>query len=106
MNVKLYYNQFLLGDLSYKNSGYLWTPNMDGINNALQIYPYGMEMFFLPNEPKTYSQVPNHFNEFLVQASRLDLMEKANILPTDNDMTKLYKLSKLSFYSQEFVIKS
>lgn len=106
MKIKLYYNDIELGNLSLTNNQYLWSANASGIDTARKAYPYGMEMFFLPNFSKTYSRVPYHFNEFLAQATRPDLAAKAHILQTDSDIEKLFKLSKLNYCSQEFVIKS
>lgn len=106
MNVNLYYNELCLGTLNQLNHEYMWIPNNMAIKTANIQYPFGMEMFFLPTTTTFYKVIPYHYSDFLSQAMRPDLAKKAGITETDTDFEKLYKLSKLNFYSTEFVIKS
>ena len=106
MKIKLNYNEFTLGFLAQNSQGYVWTPDVNEINKAKEKYEYGMDMFFLPSVQKVYTFIPRHFNEFLEASDRADLMEKAHIDDSDSDFVRLYKLSKLDFFNQEFVIKS
>ncbi len=106
MNVKLYYNEYCLGELQYENNLYLWSPNTQNIQGAIKKYPMGMEMFFLPIQTTTFKDTPHHYREFICQAERPDLAQKAGILNTDSNFEKLYKLSKLTYFTTEFVIKS
>ena len=106
MNVNLYYNEYNLGHLEQTPNGYLWVPNVREIVKATQVYEMGMEMFFLPCDCVEYPFVPRHFNEFLTACERADLKEKAGIEDDDSEFVRLYKMGKLDYFSQEFVIKS
>ena len=106
MRINLNYNEFNLGHLMQVENGYLWTPNIKEIARADEKYELAMDMFFLPNEQVVYPFVPRHFNEFLDASERADLKEKAGIEDDDSEFVRLYKMGKLDYFSQEFVIKS
>lgn len=104
MKVYLYYYEFKLGYLEYINKKYIWNPDEEGIKGARKEYEIAMDFFFLPDKVKEYDIVPKHYDEYITD--RYDLVEKAKILPTDNKIERLYKMSKLNYFDQAFVIKS
>lgn len=103
--IRLVLKDLDLGDLSYQNSGYLWTPNVNNIDLAITKYPLNMEMFFLPIKTTHYKNVPAHYIDFLESADREDLANKAGIEEDDQDFVKLYKLAYLEFFGVDFIIK-
>ena len=105
MKVHLLYREFNLGSLEASPNGFVWTPNLSNITEASKKY-IGMDMFLLEKEPTLYKIIPWHYKDFLINADRPDLKQKANIQNSDSDFEKLYKLSKLNFFSSEFIIKS
>lgn len=106
MNVKLYYKEYCLGELSYIDNKYIWTPDANNIKSAISNYPAGMEMFFLPTQKTAFNNIPYHYKDFIYQSDRPDLVLKAQIKNTDTDFEKLYKLAKLTYFTTEFIIKS
>jgi len=106
-NVYLYYKEFCLGCLNYKKQIFLWLPNVDNIKKAKSKYLLGMEFFFL-NEEKSemFDRVPPHFDVFKTCCERDDIKTKAGILDSDDDFSKLFKISKLDFFNEDFVIKT
>ncbi len=105
MRVYLYFFEFNLGYLEQEENMYVWKPDVSVINKARKKYPDPMDFLFLPDIEKAYEKIPNHFNEFYIASSRPDLKENAKILDSDTPMEKLYKMSKLNYFNEEFVIK-
>lgn len=104
MKVYLYYYEYNLGYLEYVNEKYVWNPYLDNITKAKRDYELAMDYFFLSSEVREYDRVPRHFDEYITD--RYDLVKKSKILPTDNMIERLYKMSKLDYFDQAFVIKS
>ena len=84
----------------------LWTPNTENIEMMKEKYPLIMDMFFLPSEEKLFEKAPRHYDEFLWASNRADLYENAKISKEDDDFERLYKMGKLDYYPDEFLIKS
>ena len=106
-NVYLYYKEFCLGYLTSKKNMYFWVPNTSNIMNAKANYPLGMEFFFLPfNDSQIFENVPAHFDLFLSACDREDIRSQAGIIDSDDDFSKLEKLSRLEYLSEDFVIKN
>ena len=59
--IYLNFNKHVLGYLEEKGEGYLWTPNLEGIEGARKENDLAMDMFFLPSYQKEYSFVPMNF---------------------------------------------
>ena len=68
------------------------------LGRATRLFDYTLD------KVKEYDIVPKHYDEYITD--RYDLVEKAKILPTDNKIERLYKMSKLNYFDQAFVIKS
>ena len=105
-SIFLYYKEFCLGSLTSKGKMFFWVPNLDNILRAKSKYPLGMEFFFLPQDKtQIFDKVPAHFDIFLASADREDIKLQSGIVDSDDDFSKLEKLSKLKYFSEDFVIK-
>ena len=62
-------------------------------------------MFMLPGSVTSFEKVPHHFKEYLNASDRVDLKKKAGISDSDTEFEKLYKMSKLEYFNEEFYIK-
>ena len=84
----------------------LWTPNVPNIEIMKEKYPWIMDMFFLPSEEKVFDKTPRYYDEFLWASNRADLKQSAGVEDSDGEFEKLYKMGKLDYYPDDFVIKT
>lgn len=104
--IYLNFNEFELGFLTEENGKFVWTPSADQIKQFMVVYDGAADLFLLDKtQPKAYSMVPYHYNEFLEASERDDLAKLAKINPSDSDFLKLYKMATLDYLDQQFVIK-
>jgi len=115
MKIYLYFIEYKLGSLEKYNETdenglikekYLWIPNVNEIEKAEKEYPFGMDMLMMPKENKLYDKIPYHFREMDVAPSRTDITEKVGITKDDDLFTRIYKISTLEFFNQEFITKT
>ena len=67
--IYLNFNEFELGFLTQENGKFVWNPNADQINKFMVVYDGAADLFLLDKtQPKAYSMVPYHFNEFQNQS--------------------------------------
>ena len=114
MKIYLYFMEYKLGSLERCNlleenglikEKYLWIPNVSEIEKAKIEYPFGMDMLMMPKENQVYDKVPYYFAENDVLPSRRDIIDKVGITPDDDLFTRLYKISTLEYFDQQFVTK-
>ena len=105
--VYLYFKEFELGFLTEKEGAFLWTPDSKNIHDCFQKYDGASDLFLLESQkPVFYRQIPYHFCDFADAPLRDDIACKIKIKSSDSEFEKLFKLGKLSYYNQDFYIKS
>lgn len=103
--VYLRLNENVLGYLRESENGYIFHADKEGIDNATKISPIKMKFFTLNRSGiKEYSQIPNHFIQYLDNWDREDIMEKAGIVESDSDFVKLYKIAGTNLQPINFAI--
>lgn len=94
-----------LGYLMKKGDKYLFCANGNEVNRAKLEYPIDMLMFDLnATGMKVYESIPYPFSSFLDSTHRGDLMESCGIEESDDDFTRLCKLSTLNIMRENFDI--
>jgi hypothetical protein len=106
MVVLVYFQHYLLGELKFDNGKYYYNSNVDNEiefdENTFSGYFY--ELFDSSNVE--FDRMPDMFAEYLLLANNERYVEIAGLSTEDDDFTKLYKLSKLSFDTSGFYIKA
>ena len=98
-------NENVLGYLIASERGYVFHADKEGIINATKEYPIKMKFFTLNKSGmKEYSQIPNHFIQYLDGWDREDIMEKSGINESDSDFEKLYKIAGTNVHPINFLI--
>ena len=86
-----------LGYLVQGESGYIFHADKEGINDACVLNSLKMKFFTLNRSGmKEYTEIPNHFIQYLDGVDREDIIEEANIYEDDNLFVKLYKIAGLN----------
>ena len=98
-------NENILGYLREGENGYVFHADKEGIENATKISPIKMKFFTLNKSGmKEYSQIPNHYIQYLDNWDREDIMEKTGIDESDSDFVKLYKIAGTNLQPINFLI--
>lgn len=106
MVVLLYFQNYLLGELTFKDNKYYYNSNIENEilfdENTYSGYFYDL----FESENLELLKMPDLFAEYLLLANNKRYIEQAGLTEEDDDFTKLYKLSKLSFDKNSFYIKA
>lgn len=86
----------ILGYLMQSERGYVFYADKEGIQSACALSSLKMKFFTLNRSGmKEYSEIPNHFIQYLDSVDREDIMKKAKINEDDSLFAKLYKIAGL-----------
>ena len=95
----------VLGYLVEGDDGYIFHADKEGITNANKINSLKMKFFTLNrNGMKKYSEIPNHYSQFLEGVEREDIIKKAGLEEDDSLFIKLYKVAGLKNSPINFTI--
>lgn len=98
-------DECILGYLLESENGYIFYADKEGIEKATKISSLKMKFFTLNrNGMKEYSEIPNHYSQYLEGVEREDIIDKAGLLESDSLFTKLYKVAGLRNNSINFTI--
>ena len=98
--------EYTLGYLTKGDNCYIFFADSDGTSKAKNDYPVIMKFFKLNTRGmKEYKDIPYHYSDYLQCLQREDLINKANISPSDDDFAKIKKLAKLKLNAINFTIK-
>lgn len=95
----------ILGYLIESNGGYIFHADKAGIMVAMKNNSIKMKFFTLNRSGmKEYSEIPNHFSQYLEGIEREDIIEKAGLLEDDSLFIKLFKVAGLKNSPINFTI--
>lgn len=105
--VGLYVGELCLGSLVFAEGKFVYSRNLDNEKAAYEKFPVDMMLYpFKGEEVEKFDRLPYPFSNYIGAMAREDLKAKADILESDTLFEKLYKLSKLNFVRENFVIKA
>lgn len=94
-----------LGYLVKAEKSYLFIANESGIEEAFIKNPIAMKFFKLNRDgEQSFDVMPPMFSQFLLEVSRKDLCEKAQIKEDDCEFEKLFKIAGLKIMPINFKI--
>ena len=98
-------NSVDLGYLIQTTSGFKFIENEHAITNLKQDDLLTFQLFNIQTLSKqAFTEIPKIYQKFLPSKERKDLIKKANILETDSNFDKLYKLAGLNVMAINFKI--
>ena len=104
--IKLFINEYYLGNFYVIEDEYIYEPNEVGVLLAKRDYPLQMRTYTLGHESLLEMDVmPEPFLTFYNYSFRQDLIEKANIEDHDTPFNRIYKLAGLELLTGNFTIK-
>lgn len=94
-----------LGYLIENQNKYFFHANEKNIADTTKRNPIIMKFFTLNTSGvQEYSEIPNHFLQYLECLQQKELVQQAQINDNDNLFTKLYKISELNLAPINFTI--
>ena len=101
VKVYLWYQKDRLGCLTEEEKGYVWTPDLEKLEEIARENPFFALLFRLPRERTVFDRIPSFYDEFAF-SKRRDILEMAGVLPTDAPFARLVKMATLKWYTGYF----
>ena len=103
--IYLAFKSTTLGYLCREEQGFRFYANEQSIRKIAQKNPILMRTFSLNiSGNELYMNIPNLFSQFIPSKERVDLIKKAEIIETDDEFEKLYKIAGLNLVAINFKI--
>lgn len=102
--ISVYYNEIKLGELTQENKNYIYKAN---IKNIMLAHKKGYCTYLYNcDEDFTTEELPYSLQNFIPNEKQTQIIQEANILNSDSDFEKLYKIAKLPFEKEAFNIQA
>ncbi len=100
--ISVYYKEIKLGELTTVNKNYVYKAIEKNVKLA---HEKGYFTFlFNCDENFISEELPYSLQNFIPTEKHKDIIEEANILKTDSDFEKLYKIASLPYSKEDFHI--
>ena len=89
-------DECILGYLIESKIGYIFHADKEGIERAIKTNSLKMKFFTLNRSGmQEYTEIPNHYSQYLEGVDREDIIKKANLQESDSLFMKLYRVAGL-----------